>query len=140
MKRFLIAFILSGSCLIAQGQDTNSFMLGLGMDLIRTDNPGVFERTQIGLEGNYFFAPKFSGTIGLDFWSSRGTSVILGARFYPIQPVYFKLKGYIGVADDFTLGMGYRKSISSDLDLEGGMDYFFDANQLAIRFGLAYLF
>ena len=135
---FLIAFCCISQ--LAQAQGKGNFLLGVGMDLYRTDNSGFAERSQIGLEGNYFFASKFSGTVGLDFWSSRETFFVLGARFYPIDPVFIKMKGLIGDDSDVTLGMGYQRGIGGNFNFEGGMDFYFDPGELGIRLGLSYLF
>lgn len=126
--------------LACNAQSKSNFQLGLGMDLFKTDNNGFAEKSQVGLEGNYFFTSKFSGTLGLDFWSARGTSLILGMRFYPVDPVFIKFRGYVGIYDDVTLGMGYSKSLGSNFSFEGGMDYYFQPRDLGLRFGLAYLF
>ena len=135
---FLIAFCCISQ--LAQAQGKGNFLLGVGMDLYRTDNSGFAERSQIGLEGNYFFASKFSGTVGLDFWSSRETFFVLGARFYPIDPVFIKMKGLIGDDSDVTLGMGYQRGIGGNFNFEGGMDFYFDPGELGIRLWLSYLF
>lgn len=135
---FLIAFCCISQLAHAQGK--GNFLLGVGMDLYRTDNSGFADRSQIGLEGNYFFASKFSGTVGLDFWSGRETFFVLGARFYPIDPVFIKMKGLIGDDSDVTLGMGYQRGIGGNFNFEGGMDFYFDPGELGIRLGLSYLF
>ena len=137
-----LIFLAIFFCICQQGlaQSKGNFLLGVGMDLYRTDNSGFAERSQIGLEGNYFFTSKFSGTIGLDFWSGRETFFVLGGRFYPIDPVFIKMKGLIGGNRDVTLGMGYQRGIGGNFSFEGGMDFYFDPGELGIRLGLAYLF
>ena len=137
-----IIFLAVFFCICQQGlaQSKGSFLLGLGMDLYRTDNPGFAERSQIGLEGNYFFNSKFSGTFGLDFWSDRQTLVVFGGRFYPVDPVFIKLRGLIGDDSDVSMGMGYTRGIGGNFSFEGGMDFYFDPGELGIRFGLTYLF
>jgi len=121
-------------------QDRNNFLLGVQMDVIKTDIDGFAEKSQVAVTGNYFFAPKFSGTVGLEFWSARQTFLVLGARFYPVDPIFIKFRGLIADHGDVTLGMGYRRGLGGNFQFEGGMDYFFNSNHLGIRCGLAYLF
>ena len=73
-------------------------------------------------------------------WSNRETFFVLGGRFYPVDPVFIKMKGLIGDDSDVTLGMGYQRGIGGNFTFEGGMDYYFDPGELGIRLGLAYLF
>ena len=40
-------------------QDRNNFLLGVQMDVIKTDIDGFAEKSQVAVTGNYFFAPKF---------------------------------------------------------------------------------
>ncbi|MDN5216238.1 hypothetical protein QQ020_29490 [Fulvivirgaceae bacterium BMA12] len=138
-KLFLLTAFLVISQL-TQAQSKGSFLLGVGMDLYRTDNTGFAERSQVGLEGNYFFSSQFSGTVGFDFWSGRQTFFVLGGRFYPVDPVFIKLKGLIGDNSDVALGMGYQRGIGGNFNFEGGMDFYFDPGDLGIRLGLSYLF
>ncbi len=140
MRFILVLTLLLGTTFISFSQEKSSFQLGVGMDLFKTDNNGFAEKSQVGLEGNYFFSQKFSGTLGLDFWSGRGTSAILGLRFYPIDPVFIKFRGYVGIYDDISLGMGYRRGLGGNFQFEGGMDYYFNPGDLGMRIGLAYLF
>lgn len=124
----------------ALGQGKGAIQLSAALDLFKTNNSGFAERTQTTIEGNYFFNSRISGTLGAEFWSARQTFFVIGTRFYPIDPVFIKLRALLSSYSDISLGMGYQHGISGNFKLEGGMDYYFDQGDLGIRVGLAYLF
>ena len=72
----LILFLSSLTSIDCNAQSSKSFMLGLGFDLFKTDNDGFAEKSQIGLEGNYFVVSNFAVTAGIDFWSRRSDRFI----------------------------------------------------------------
>lgn len=137
---FFVVVTFFISIATVSGQSKGSFLLSAGLDLYKTDNSGFAEKTQTTIEGNYFFSPKFTGTLGAEFWSSRRTFFVIGTRFYPVDPIFIKFRALIGNDTDASLGMGYQRNLSGNFSLEGGMDYYFDPGELGIRVGLAYLF
>ena len=54
MRKFLIVAFVFGMANWASAQSTSDIMIGGGLDFIKTDNPGLFEKSQIGFEVNYF--------------------------------------------------------------------------------------
>lgn len=60
MKPFFILLIFLGLGQYASAQSTSDILLGGGLDLIKTDNPGLFEKVQVGVEMNYFVARHFA--------------------------------------------------------------------------------
>ncbi len=122
------------------GQSKGAIQISGGFDLYKTDNSGFAEKTQISLEGNYFFTNKFTGTVGAEFWSARRNYFVIGTRFYPVDPIFIKFRALIGNDTDASLGMGYQRNLGGNFKFEGGMDYYFDPGELGLRIGLAYVF
>lgn len=114
--------------------------VGIGLDLFKTDFDQIADKTQIGLEVNYFLIRNFALTGGYEMWSQGGNSLVLGARFYPINPIYLRFRGLIKDNSDLSLGAGYVRSLSRNWKIDMGGDYFFNDGELAIRLGFAYLF
>lgn len=96
------------------------------------------KKTQLGFEGNYFLISKFAVTGGYEVWSNSPNHVVLGGRFYPINPVFVRFRGLISNNADVSLGMGYSKGLTNSLRLEIGGDYFANAGDLALRVGLGF--
>ena len=141
MKKLLtVIVVFAGLGLgFSQAQSTGDWMFGAGLDVFKTDNEELFDKTQLGLEANYFLVRNFALTAGLDIWSQGPTYIVLGTRFYPINPVFIKFRGLIGDEAELALGMGYAKSLNRNWRAEVGGDYFFNQGELAIRVGIAYV-
>ncbi|QCK14174.1 hypothetical protein [Mangrovivirga cuniculi] len=137
MKRILFfgLFLFLGLS-ASKAQNTGSWMLHGGLDVIKTDNYGLFEKAQIGLEANYFVRNNFSASGGVEIWRNT-TRVALGMRFYPVQPVYIRFRGLIGDNSDANLGFGYAHPIGGNLKWDFIGDYYFDQGEFAIRTGLS---
>lgn len=139
MKRPVILLLIAGFAFI--GSHANAqLMLGLGMDLFKTDNHGIAEKAQIGLEADYFLTRSFAVLGGLELWTGGPSNVNLafGGRFYPVNPVYLKFRGLIGNQADVSFGLGYAHALDRNWRLEGGGDFFFNAEEFALRIGMAY--
>jgi hypothetical protein len=108
----------------------------MNLDLIKSDNDGYFEKTQVGLEGNYFISRKLTGTAGLEVWTREKASAVIGARWYPVKDAYIRMRGLIGV-NDFSMGGGWAKPLTEDLRFESMADFYF-AGDFTIRAGIAY--
>lgn len=119
-------------------QSTSDIMIGGGVDFIKTDNPGVFEKSQIGFEVNYFVVRHFAVGLGAEIWSNQKNSFAMGARWYANENVFLKFKGLIG-ANDVALGAGYAKALTQYLRLEGMGDFYVNSTEFGIRIGLAYV-
>ena len=141
MKRLLVLLSLSlciGSA--AYAQSSNNIMIGGGLDLFKTDNNGIGEKAQIGLELNYFVVSKMALTGGVDFWNPGPTNLILGMRFYPVKPLFLRFRGLIRDNSDLSLGMGYSHALNKNWRLEGSGDYYFNQREFGLRMGVAYIF
>jgi hypothetical protein len=139
MKKILIvAVILLAIAQTLKAQSTGDFMLSGGLDLIKTDNPGVFEKAQIGLEANYFVVRHFSVGVGGEIWTDQKNSFSMGARWYTNDNLFMRFRGLIG-ANDVTIGGGYSKPLSEYLRLEGIGDFYINSTEFGIRIGLSYV-
>lgn len=138
MKYFFILFLLLGSMHHASAQSTSDILLGGGLDLIKTDNPGLFEKVQVGLEMNYFVARHFAVGVGGEIWSEERSSFTMGARWYANENIFVRFRGLIG-ANDAALGAGYAKNLTEYLRLEAMGDLYISQPEFALRIGLSYV-
>lgn len=121
----------------ALSQSSNDFMLGAGMDLLKTDNSQLFSKAQIGLELNYFVVRKVSISAGLEVWTEARESFAFGARYYFNDYILARARGLIGV-NDFSLGLGGTIPIKKNVRIELLGDFFFEG-EFALRGGIAYI-
>jgi hypothetical protein len=129
----LLLFFISFSSV---SQTAKDFIIGMNLDLIKSDNDGYFEKTQVGLEVNYFISRKFTATTGLEVWTRQGASAVIGSRWYPVKDAYVRARGLIG-ENDFSLGAGWAKPLTEVLRFEAMADFYF-AGDFCIRAGIAY--
>lgn len=141
MKR-IVGLLSLFACLqleVFSQQAAGSYLISGGMDLARTDAPGVIRRFQLGTELNYFHLHSLSFTGGYEFNYSRPNHVVLGARFYPIEPVFVRLRGLVGNKSDLALGAGYSHNLSYRFRLEGMVDYYAVSKVAGLRVGIGFL-
>jgi len=138
MRKFLIVAFIFGVVNLAKAQSTSDIMIGGGLDLIKTDNSGLFEKSQLGFEVNYFVVRHFAVGLGGEIWSDQKNSFAMGARWYANDNVFLKFKGLIG-ANDVALGGGYAKALTQYLRLEGMGDFYVNSTEFGIRIGLGYV-
>lgn len=142
MKKIL-GFVLVVLCLFSiEGfgqQAAGSYLLSGAFDLGRTDAPGVIRRYQAAAELNYFHLHSLSFSGGYEFNYNRPNHVSLGARFYPIEPVFIRARGLLGKNSDFALGAGYSYNLSYRFRLEGMLDYYAVSNVAGLRVGIGFL-
>jgi hypothetical protein len=117
-------------------QKKGDHMLGINMDLIKSDYPGFFTKAQVSFEGNYFFSPKFTGTVGIEAWTRGRSSGVIGTRWYPTKEAYIRVRGLIG-ANLVSIGGGWLKPMTEDLQFEAMTD-FYTNGYFSIRAGFAY--
>ena len=138
MKQFFVVALIVGASIGAMAQSTSDMMLGGGMDILKTDNPGLFEKAQIGLEANYFVVRHFAVGLGAEIWTDQKSSFMMGARWYANDNVFLRFRGFIG-ANDVALGAGYAKPLTEYLRLEGMGDFYLSSTEFGIRIGLSYV-
>lgn len=138
MKHFLIVILVLGASQFVMAQSTSDVMLSGGLDLIKTDNPGLFEKVQVGFEANYFVVRHFAVGLGGELWSDQKDSFVMGARWYADDNVFLRFRGLIG-ANDVAIGGGYSKALTQYLRLEGMGDFYVNSTEFGIRLGLSYV-
>lgn len=148
MKRLgliLVYFLISYNSF---SQIAKDFMIGASLDLVRSDYDSFFEKVQTGAEFNYFLSRKFTATGGVEYWSSGNQiSFVMGARWYPIQEAFIRVRGLVG-ANDIAFGGGWNKPIALNKQQLTKRNWYFEAmadvyvkqSNFAIRAGLVYIF
>ena len=138
MKQFFVIALIVSATIGAMAQSTSDLMLSGGMDIVKTDNPGLFEKAQIGIETNYFVVRHFAVGLGAEIWTDQKSSFMMGARWYANDNVFLRFRGFIG-ANDVALGAGYAKPLTEYLRLEGMGDFYLSSTEFGIRIGLSYV-
>lgn len=133
---FIMAIVLG---LFATNESQAQWRLNAGVDLLKTPFFEPFPAIQVGMEMNYFIVNRVAFTGGFEYWQKPdlfGASV--GARFYPISPVFIRMRGILAAESDFAIGFGYAIKLNRDWRLELMSDYFAVNQDFAIRFGIGY--
>jgi hypothetical protein len=74
-----------------------------GIDLLSTPFFANVPKYRFGVEANYFVANSFALTGGLEFIEKDlGGSV--GFRYYPINPVFLRMRGILNDNSDLAIG------------------------------------
>lgn len=113
-------------------------MLASGFDFIKTDNAGILEKAQLGIEANYFITRKVTATAGAELWSDQKDSFVIGGRCYVADKLFLRVRGLIG-ENDLSLGAGWTKPINSKWRTEVLGDFYFE-EEFSLRVGISYLF
>ncbi|HRI78312.1 MAG TPA: hypothetical protein PLR06_02150 [Cyclobacteriaceae bacterium] len=119
-------------------QSTHDILVSGGLDLIKSDNIKLFEKAQIGLEGNYFIQRHFAAGIGAELWTKQKSSFVLGARWYADDHLFFRIRGLIG-SNDASAGIGWSKALNEKWRFEGIGDFYFNQSDFALRAGVGYI-
>ena len=136
MKRFFVLLVLALISQVALSQSTHDFLIGAGFDFIKTDQNGLLQKAQFGLDVNYFVVRHFSVGGGAEVWTNKQKdSFVMGMRWYFNEKVFMRFRGLIG-ANDASLGLGYAYPLKTNVRLEGIGDYYFSGRALAIRAGI----
>lgn len=137
MIRITALVIFLGITSFANSQEKGDVHLATEMDLIKSDYDIFFNRVQIGLEANYFFNKKASGTLGMEIWTQAGLSAVIGGRWYPTPEAFLRARALFGT-NDFSLGAGFSKPLSEVIRFEAMTDVYFEGT-FTIRAGVAYI-
>lgn len=130
-----IFFVLTQTTLAQSSQD---IMVSGGVDLIKTDFSNFIEKAQLGLEGNYFVVRNFAVGAGVEIWTERNTSFVMGMRWYPADHVFVRMRGLIG-ENDVALGAGWAKPIHENWRFEALGDFYVEQTEFAFRAGISYI-
>jgi len=137
MKHFLSTAILFFIAFQSSGQIAKDFMVGGGFDLIKTDNDTFLGKGQFATEGHYFVTRQFTLSSGFEVWTDKGLSLSLGARWFPVEEAFVRLRGLIG-ENDLDIGGGGAKPINEKFRFEAMADFYFEG-EFAIRAGVMYV-
>src|SRR3954462_3593733 len=138
MKIFFVSVFAMLLFQMAAAQSTNDFLISGGFDFIKTDINKAFEKAQVGLEVNYFLQRKFAVGAGGEFWTRGANLFVLGARYYPTENIFVRMRGLIG-ANDLAIGGGYSKPIHKYWRLEAMGDVYLAHPNFAFRGGVSYV-
>lgn len=137
MKKFILAVCFVGLTAFAYGQISKDLMLGVALDVLKTDFNAVGDKVQLGVELNYFLVKSFSVTGGYEVWSRDRNSIVVGMRWFPIENGFVRFRGLVG-ENDLSFGFGWGKPLNRNWRLEAMGDYF-TRGDFAVRGGMAYL-
>jgi hypothetical protein len=134
---FISVAVLFFTATNLSAQIAKDFMVGGGFDLIKTDNERFFGKGQFASEGHYFITRQITLSSGLEVWTGDGLSLTLGARWFPVDEAFVRLRGLIG-ENDLAIGGGWTKPVSENLRFEAMADFYFEG-EFAIRAGVMYV-
>ena len=137
--RIIISALLLLGCTQIHAQIEHRMMVSGGFDLIKSDNIKLFEKAQIGLEGNYFLKQQVAVGAGVEIWVKQNSSFVLGARWYADEHLFFRLRGLVGVKNDASAGIGWSRPLSEQWRFEGIGDFYFNQKDFALRAGVSYV-
>lgn len=134
MKKSLLIIIILVTVSITKAQA--QWRIAGGLDLLSTPFFETVPKYRFGVEANYFVANSFALTGGLEF-IEKDLAGSAGLRFYPINPVFLRLRAILNQNSDVALGMGYAIGLNSKWRVETMADYFAVSSGFALRLGLA---
>lgn len=137
MSKFLSVVVVLLFTQCAYSQIAKDFMVGGGLDLIKSDNDGFLDKAQLGVEGNYFITRKLTGTAGFEIWTGDDFSFVLGGRWFPLEEAFVRVRGLVG-ENDLSIGGGWTKPLNESWRFEAMGDFYFKG-EFAIRAGVAYV-
>jgi hypothetical protein len=133
----IILIILFCITTTLHAQITNDLLLSGAPDILKSDNTGIFEKAQLGLEAIFFVKRNFTVSAGIDMWTERDDSFIFGSRWYFYKNFCSRFRALIG-ENDFSIGLGGAIPINANWRFEIMGDYYFE-REVALRAGVAYL-
>ncbi len=134
MKKILFTLVVLFALSVSTSQA--QWRIAGGVDLLSTPFFENVPKYRFGVEANYFAASKFAVTGGLEF-IEKDLGASLGFRFYPINPVFLRMRGILNSNSDLALGMGYAIGLNSNWRLETMADYYAVSSDFALRLGFA---
>ena len=115
--------------------------LNAGIDLLRTPFFEPFPSVNIGAEVAYFITGSVAFTGGFEYWDKSDLfGGAAGVRWYPVNPVFLRMRGILASDPDLGLGIGYAIPLNSKWRIELMSDYYAVEAIFAIRFGMGVKF
>jgi hypothetical protein len=137
-KNLLLIIFITLISFSLQAQSSSDILVSGAIDLIKTDNTQLFDKTQIGLEANYFVVRNFAAGAGFEIWPTQKSSFLMGMRWYPHDHIFVRFRGLIG-ANDLAVGGGWAKPINDQWRFEAIGDFYIADVEFAIRAGVSYI-
>lgn len=134
MKKIFI--LISFIAIYSISESKAQWRLAAGIDVLSTPFFENIPKYRFGAEAQYFMANRFALTGGLEF-IEKDLGGSAGFRFYPINPVFLRMRGILKDNSDLALGMGYAIGLNNNWRLETMADYFAVSSGFAMRVGLA---
>lgn len=135
-RLYLILLILFNTTCFSQ--EKTDLLVGLQLDMVKSDYNDHFERAQISIEGNYFISEHFSFTAGGEYWTDPNQlSAVVGARWFPVKEAFIRVRGLFG-AKDISIGGGWTRPMNEYWRFEAMGDLYLEG-QIAIRAGITYM-
>ncbi len=134
----IVSMLLFTIAVGSNAQSTKSFLIGAGLDVVKSDIDQFADKAQIGVELNYFLTRNFSVSGGFEIWSQGDDSFAIGMRWYPIKNVFTRFRGLLG-ANDVSFGIGFSKPLRNNFSIEGIGDFYADPGDVAARIGITYI-
>ncbi|MEQ8546855.1 MAG: hypothetical protein RIC03_03040 [Cyclobacteriaceae bacterium] len=106
-----------------------------GINVLSTPFFENVPKYRLGAEINYFMQSSFALTGGLEL-IEKDLGASAGVRYYPINPVFLRMRGILSENTELALGMGYAIKLNKNMRVETMADYFAVNNDFAIRLGL----
>ncbi len=131
---FLLMLVL---VLPSSGQNAHDMMVGLQTDFVKTDNINLFQKAQFGAEFHYIASSAITASAGMEIWTDDEFSFTIGARWYPAEHAFLKMKALIG-ENDLVLGGGWVIPMNEHFRFEATGDFYFKVD-FAIRAGIVYV-
>jgi hypothetical protein len=135
--RIFLLFLVSGCAFDVQAQMAHDMVIGTHLDLVKTDNTNLLEKAQFGVELNYFATRSVTGTTGIEVWTGDDLSFLVGARWYPSDDGFLRVRGLIG-ANELSIGGGWAKPLGDNFRFEAIGDFYFSFD-FSIRAGFTYV-
>ena len=133
---FLLSMLTPALC---RSQVKGDVLLTLELDMVKSDYGDYFQRSQCGIEGNYFISEHFSATGGVDYWTASSQVVgVIGGRWFPVKEAFIRGRALFG-AKDISIGGGWTRPLNQYWRFEAMGDVYFKG-QIAIRAGITYIF
>lgn len=135
-RLYFLFFLLTGTFCAAQ--EKTDVLVGIQLDMVKSDYNDHFERGQFSIEGNYFLSEHLSVTGGAEYWTDPNQlSAVVGARWFPIKEAFVRARGLFG-AKDISIGGGWTRPMNEYWRFEAIGDFYFEG-QIAIRAGITYM-
>jgi hypothetical protein len=137
IRKWLILLLCMLAYVSTYAQQEGDMLFGGSFDVIKTDNQRLIQKAQLGSELHYFLSDEFTASLGADYWTEKGVSFLLGARWYPVEDAFIRLRGLVG-ENDVSIGAGWTSPLKGQWKFEAIGDFYF-RGEFSIRVGTMFI-